>query len=61
MTWAVHNLHTPPVEVIEQGAARAYKVSQTGAELPMPQPLDGGMHPTRQAALDWQKERRGGQ
>ena len=35
MTYAVHNLHTAPVEVIENGASRFYRVSSTGAELPL--------------------------
>jgi len=33
MTWAVHNLHTPPVEVIEQGAAKPKELLDAVGEL----------------------------
>ena len=56
VTYAVHNLHTPAVEVIENGAARFYRVSSTGADLPLGQFI-GELHETREAAEAWRLER----
>lgn len=53
MTWAVHNLHTPPVEVIEDGAARFYQVDVGAPRLLLGSPLH--FAGSKAEALHWQE------